>query len=482
MKDFLRFYGKLLAACIASGAVLLLDELFAGPLAFVTGVPLATLKQYETTIFLLAVTLLVARVVRRDVVHGMLERRSGAAIPKLIGDLSSVVVFFTGICFITAVVYKKDITALLATGGASLMVVGIAARDLLMAAFTGVILNIEKPFRTGDQVKINDKYIGKVEVINWRSTILQTWDNERLIIPNLILANAVILNYAQPDTRQRRHLEVLIDYDTSVESAERILYAAVLGAEIKLTRPPVVTARRLERDGVIYELLYTIVDYDEDRKSDHAVIKSVLNCMRDAGITISFPKREIIHSERRAHIADRSLDIFHLVQQVRLFRRFNEDVCRRIANALQHHHFAKGATIVQAGEQRNAMFIVGEGMTRRTQTNRDGSSLVEQRFIATEAFGRKALFALQAQAATVIAETDVLIFELDNRSLAKLLSDIPNFLEDLANALALLNWQEMRIGPPDGEPDPVAIAHLVNLYRGQMEACYGKSRLASPSV
>lgn len=481
MNDFVRNYGKQSLAILAFGAVLMLDELFTRPLSFVTGVAAPTLKQYELSLFVFAVTLFLAKLVRRDFVHGVLERRSGGEMPKLIGDLSSTVVLFIGVCVISAFVFKKDITALLATGGAGLMILGIALRDLLLAAFTGVLMNIEKPFRPGDLIRVNDKYTGRVEQITWRATILQTLSNEKLVIPNLLLSNAVIINYAMPDTRSRRSLEVIIDYDTSVESAERILYAAVLGAEVNMAVPPAVNARRMERDGVVYEIMFTIVDYMDYKAAEHAVIKSVLNCMRDADITVSFPKSEVIQTERRVHIADRSLDIFHLVQQVRLFRRLSEDLCHRIADLLIQHHFTKGQTIVRAGEQRFSMFIVGEGMTRRHQTNRDGSALIEQRFIATEAFGRKALFSCQSQAATVIAETNVLVYEFERGALARLIGEVPGLVGTMATELAYLGWQELRIGPPDREPDPATITHLVNLYRGQMEACYGVGLPATPA-
>jgi CRP-like cAMP-binding protein len=167
------------------------------------------------------------------------------------------------------------------------------------------------------------------------------------------------------------------------------------------------------------------------------------------------------------------------VQQCHLFRGLPDDVCHQIAELLAMHHFAKGATIVRAGERRFSMFIVGEGMTKRTQTNRDGSALIEQRFIATQAFGRKSLLACQPQAANVVAETNVLLYELDNLAFAKLLQDNPSLLGELANTLAHLNWHEMHGGPSNLVPDPLVIERLVNVYCGQIEACYAVGAVAA---
>ena len=79
-------------------------------------------------------------------------------------------------------------------------------------------------------MRINDRLTGKVERITWRTTVLQTGANETVYVPNLQLSSAAILNQAQPDNRSKRTIELTIDYDTSVESAERILYAATLAA------------------------------------------------------------------------------------------------------------------------------------------------------------------------------------------------------------------------------------------------------------
>ncbi|OAN48441.1 hypothetical protein A6A04_20120 [Paramagnetospirillum marisnigri] len=483
MTDYWGKYGRYTTIAGVLGLLLLLDDLFARPLAFVSGMPQASLVQYLTAAFLFIVTLLAARFVRQDIIHGWLEQRSGKELPKLAGDLTGVLVIFIGICVILSVVFKRDITALVATGGASMMVVGLALRDMLLAAFTGVLLNVEKPLKVGDMVRINDKWQGKVDKITWRATYLMTPNQETLVIPNLTLSNAIIQNMAIPDARSRRALELVIDYDTSVESAERILYAATLGAGgVSHIVPPTVFARKMERDGVIYEVGFTITNYADGKKAEHAVIKNILQCMRDAGITVSFPKSEIIQAPRRVRIADRSMDTFRLVQQCRVFRSLPEEVCKRITGLIIDRYYAAGATIVNAGERRHSLFIIGEGMAKRTLTDRDGAKLVEERFISTEAFGRRSLFACQPQAAKVVAETAVLAFELDRRALARMLEDDPAVIDVLAHSLALLAWRDSKDGASGREPEPAAITRLANVHRGQIEAAYRSVEPTAPAA
>ena len=469
----MKVYGRLAIVIGALVLLVTLDRLFTGPLSFVSGLSEVTLAQWIVGALCLASTLMIARIVKREIVHGWLERRTGKQVPPLIGSLVSGLVIFLGICLILALVFKRDVTALVATGGASLMILGIALRDVMLALFTGILLNVEKPFQVGDSVRINDRLSGKIERITWRTTVLQTGNNETVYVPNLSLSSAVILNMAQPDSRSRRVIELSIDYDTSVESAERILYAATLGAAgVVHVVPPTVFARKLTPDGVLYEVAFTIPNYSEGRKAEHAVIKSILQCMRDADIGISFAKAGSIPIEGRTRIANRSLDVFHLVQQVRLFRGLPQDLCHRISSVLIEHHFPAGAEIVGAGERRHSLFLVGEGMARRTASDREGATVEQHRFIATEFFGRKALFACQAHNATVTAETAVLVYEFERRAFARLIGETPELIETFAAALAQLAWRDTYRHNIDEEPPPEVIDRLTNLYRGQIEANY----------
>ena len=463
-------YGRLLAVVAMLLVVLVFEGLLTRPLAFVMGTSQAAIEQWVWALLAVALTLIVIRVTKREVINGLVAARSGAEVPQLVGDVTGMLIGFAGICIVLSAVFKRDITGFVAAGGASIMILGLALRDMLLAAFTGVVLNVEKPFKIGDMIRVADKFQGRVVRVTWRITVLLTNANETVIVPNLLLSNAIIVNLDAPDTRARRAVEVVIDYDTSVESAERILYAAALAAGVSFAAQPAVNARRLERDGILYEIAFTIPNFGDFKKAEHDMIKSVMTCMRDAGITVSFPKTEMIASERRAGIAGRSLDSFFLVQQCRLFRGLPDEICTRIADGLVEHSFRKGASIVQAGEQRHSMFIVGEGLAKRKHLSRDGSTMIEERFIATEAFGRRALFCLDAQASTVVAETDALVYELPRHVMARLFEDHPELKVTMAQALA--RRVTLKADPHGSGAEEEQFRRLVSLYQGQIEACY----------
>ncbi|WP_163355883.1 hypothetical protein, partial [Escherichia coli] len=72
-----RHYSQLAAACLVAGIFLSFDAMLTLPLAFVTGTAAATIVQWEQALFVLLLTLLSIRLVKRELIQGVLARRAG---------------------------------------------------------------------------------------------------------------------------------------------------------------------------------------------------------------------------------------------------------------------------------------------------------------------------------------------------------------------------------------------------------------------
>ena len=463
-------YRFLVVLTIALGFLSLMRDSFIGPIALVTGFPDDMVWQWVVGMFSASLTFLIARIFNQEFIHGYIERAWNVKVPGLIGDICSGIVIFIGGCLILSLVFKQNISALIVTGAGSAALLGFALKDFAVALATGIMLNFEDTFKVGDKVKIGE-HVGRVHQITWRNTVLLTDSLEAIYIPNVKISDAVVINLDLPNANTKQTLTFNIDYDVSVESAERILYAATLGAiGVKFVSPPYVYARELTDSGVKYEIQYIISDYRDRKPAEHAIIKSVLECMRVANITVS--SGALI--EDRVKIANRSLDLYHLVQQVKLFHRCSKEIWVSIGNELAPRRFKPGEIIVHAGQRKEAVFIVAEGMASRMMVDAS-DSLMKQRFIATEFFGRQALFAFMPHEATVTAEADALIYELSKESLQGLLKLHPDLIEIFASTLAELNLEEERAVSVDGAIKSGEISHIKNIYMGQLEANYGSA-------
>jgi MscS family membrane protein len=97
---------------------------------------------------------------------------------------------------VTAQNMNIDITAAIASLSIGGLAVGLAAQDTLANLFGAVAVFVDKPFRVGDQIKL-DGVEGVVETVGLRSTRVRSSDGHLIAVPNKTMGNAIITNITQ---------------------------------------------------------------------------------------------------------------------------------------------------------------------------------------------------------------------------------------------------------------------------------------------
>ena len=111
-----------------------------------------------------------------------------------------------------------NITAAIASLSIGGLAVGLAAQDTLANLFGAVAVFLDKPFRIGDRIQI-DNVDGNVETIGLRSTRVRNLDGHLVTIPNKTVGNATIVNVAARE-RVKTVMNIGITYDTPVEKVK----------------------------------------------------------------------------------------------------------------------------------------------------------------------------------------------------------------------------------------------------------------------
>lgn len=124
-----------------------------------------------------------------------IEERSGRRIPNVVRLFASGSVYLLAIFGVVAFVFDQKLTSLLATSGLLAMIIGLAIQANIANIFSGIVLNIERPFKVGDWVMV-DEMIGQVTDITWRTMRLMTRDGYHVSIPNGQVSEALIQNYS----------------------------------------------------------------------------------------------------------------------------------------------------------------------------------------------------------------------------------------------------------------------------------------------
>ena len=112
------------------------------------------------------------------------------------------------------------LSALLAGSGLAALVVSVAAQDPISNLVSGIIIYITKPFSVGDLIRYVDNDIsGHVEAITLRHTVVRTFENKRLVIPNGMINNCAIENSNYGDNTR---ICLLLDFSITYESNARL--------------------------------------------------------------------------------------------------------------------------------------------------------------------------------------------------------------------------------------------------------------------
>jgi small conductance mechanosensitive channel len=140
------------------------------------------------------------------------------------------------VVFIATLDYIGIPTAsLLTVVGAAALGIGLAMKDSLSNIASGVMLIVLRPFRAGDEVQVAGLN-GIVEQVRIFQTVLRTFDNRVIILPNSLITTAPITNFTARD-RRRVDLSFGIGYGDDIRIAREILIAAASGNPRVLVDP-----------------------------------------------------------------------------------------------------------------------------------------------------------------------------------------------------------------------------------------------------
>jgi small-conductance mechanosensitive channel len=143
---------------------------------------------------------------RAFVVLGRQPRES-----KLVQDLLAGLIYLVATFAIIAYVFDLPVKGLLATSGALAIIIGLALQSSLGDVFSGIVLNIERPYRVGDWIILDDTLQGKVIETNWRATHILTGNQDVAIIPNSIIAKSRLVNCSAPTKTHGTSIRVKLE-------------------------------------------------------------------------------------------------------------------------------------------------------------------------------------------------------------------------------------------------------------------------------
>jgi small-conductance mechanosensitive channel len=196
-----------------------------------------------------------------------------------------------------------NLTGFIIAGGIIGLIIGIALQNTVANLFSGIFILWEKPFRTGDLVRIGDVE-GWVTDITIMSTRITGFDGVKIRIPNQTVFQSLIRNYYATKAR-RIDFVVGIAYKEDAEKAYRVIRKVIDDHPLVLVDP--------EPDIYVYELGNSSVNilvrvwvpsrWDLTYKVIKDLLWQMKKAISESGIEIPFIQNDIwFRTPLRIHI------------------------------------------------------------------------------------------------------------------------------------------------------------------------------------
>ncbi|TAN52827.1 MAG: mechanosensitive ion channel [Methylococcaceae bacterium] len=399
-------------------------------------------------ILFLALAVLLQRLIQFVLLDWLVASAIGAAPPRLLSQLSSLVIYIMAFAAIAGVVFKKDLTVILAASGAAGIVIGMALQNLILDVFAGLALNLDRSVKIGDCIQLlhrdsstaNGRAIeGTVEEISWRTMrIFERRGLNTVIIPNRVVSASVITNYSHPQAYIKTEVLITLSGHVPLERARRILLAAAgeVAPSFTLANAPAVSVMVIEIIHVPRSVRYAVVIYptfDTRSSARDLVQQRILQHLQVAGIR---PADQDVPDA--AHLT-------HLLGNTALFAELTEADLRFVIDGAVLHRVEPETVLVRAGEVATSMYLIVEGLLMAETRRKIGAQSLpkEPLPLGTLTAGIEVLMS-DVYDTTVTTKTTSLLVEIDNKLLSRLLIHQPQTAHRLAqNATTLIQQQGM---------------------------------------
>lgn len=132
-----------------------------------------------------------------------------------------------GIAIYTMPSLRALANSLLAGAGILAVAIGFAAQHALGNIISGVFIVMFKPFRINDRLRIKT-FTGIVEDITLRHTVIRDFENNRILIPNTVISDEVIVNSDFAKDKICKWIDLNIGYDSDLDLAKKIVAEEIL--------------------------------------------------------------------------------------------------------------------------------------------------------------------------------------------------------------------------------------------------------------
>src|SRR5271168_2017561 len=186
-------------------------------------------------------------------------RRGKVHFSTITKDLLMLMLWFVVVMVVLYTDFGVQPLSILTTTTVFAAVLGFALQETLGNVFSGLALSIGRPFEPGDWIR-SGTHVGQVKGITWRATQIVTRANERLEIPNSVIAKDTLYNYATGHVRNE--ISVGLSYGVPPNHVREVVLTLLRDIpQVLRNPPPEVLVWSYGDFAIQYLIKYSISDY-----------------------------------------------------------------------------------------------------------------------------------------------------------------------------------------------------------------------------
>lgn len=369
------------------------------------------------------------------IVHISLSIYSKKKTQPIVVNLIDLLIYIFGAIVIIRTIFNIEITSILTTSAIITGAILFALQHSLTNIFSGITLQLNENFKPGTWIRVQDKdIIGEIVNRGFYYTTIKTLDNIITLIPNHYFYNNIVEKIwdQKKETISALKLSFGASYETPPHKIKEIVNR-ILEDEIHILSYPKPTVRLVAfgESSIEYEVRFFIDDFRlKDAMKDEINTRIWYSIIRN-GLSFPYPHREIITKMPNVPYERERKKLLEILEKIDIFNPLSEDDIKLLVNKANFLVYAKGETIVRENEEGSSLFVIIDGEVNVLINNHLIAKLKNNDF-----FGEMSLLSGAKRNATVTANTECLLVEIDKNSFEEILKRHQELIEKLSTILA----------------------------------------------
>jgi small-conductance mechanosensitive channel len=221
-------------------------------------------------------------------------------VPLLLVNISSLLLAVVLYGWAITEILNIKVLPVLATSAVFTAVIGLALQDTLGNLFAGVALQFDKPFEIGDWIEVSfggQKWIGQVEEVSWRATVLLSFTDELISIPNKIISQAQVSNYSVRKLPIIRSQLFRVPLEGGIDEIKQtILLACQSVPGLRKDPSPVLLLIENSDSWIIAKLIYYVDNYGEQYVIGDRVLEACHKALQSRNLSLARQQHRVFHT------------------------------------------------------------------------------------------------------------------------------------------------------------------------------------------